>query len=140
MASLLASHKKRFLQTALTLLLPLFPVVAHAEPTSMTFKVKIEATELDKKLLLKYLNHRDLRFELADTNYDFKIIFSTEQRSNGSLWSNTSMATADVFDKANVELFKFNRQGRDSDAEAADDAAKEIINRLKTLKRLTHQP
>ena len=44
---------------------------------------KIEATELDRRMLLKNLNTHDqdhyMRFELAESDYDYRIVFSTGQ-------------------------------------------------------------
>ena len=44
---------------------------------------KIEATELDRRMLLENQNTHDqdhyLRFELADSDYDYRIVFSTGQ-------------------------------------------------------------
>jgi hypothetical protein len=44
-------------------------------------RTKIEATELDRRMLLENLNTRDqdhyLRFELAESDYDYRIVFST---------------------------------------------------------------
>jgi len=44
---------------------------------------KIEATELDRWMLLENLNTHDqdhyMRFELAESDYDYRIVFSTAQ-------------------------------------------------------------
>ena len=48
---------------------------------------------------------------------------------------NSSMASADVFDNANAELFKFNRQGRASDKGAANAVAVEILKRIIVLEK-----
>jgi hypothetical protein len=116
------------------------PSLAQTKPDTQTVKVKIEATELDRSLLLSKLNahgpDHGLKFESADQNYDYRITFSTEQRkswyatlgSGGSY--NTSAATASVADSKGVELFRFQRAGRGTDTGAANAVAKEIIKRL----------
>jgi hypothetical protein len=127
---------------AVVFLLFFLGTVAQAGRTPTTFKVKIEATELDKKLLLERLNANGkddeivgrhlMKFELADQDCDYRIVFAIEQRPYGVGYGsmNSSMASVDVFDKTNVELFKFNRQGRATDKGAANAAAIEILKRL----------
>ena len=105
-----------------------------------TLKVKIEAPELDKSIFIKKLNEHgadhNLRFEVAETDYSYRIVFATRQDKNDVfLWGsgggmNTSAAGADVFDPAGKELFKFVRNNRGTDAGATNAVAKEVIKRL----------
>jgi hypothetical protein len=105
-------------------------------------RAKIEATELDRRMLLEKLNthaqDHHLAFELADSDYDYRIIFSTGQGTTQTNWGelNSSMASADVFDPQGTELFRFDRKGRGSDKRAVDAAAKEIIKRILMLRKL----
>ena len=48
---------------------------------SKGIRTKIYATELDRRMLLENLNthDQDLRFELAESDYDYRIVFSTGQ-------------------------------------------------------------
>lgn len=116
------------------------PCWAETKPSAQTVRVKIEATELDKRLLLEKLNRHGpdhgLKFELAEQGYDYRIAFSTEQRkswfivSGGGGSYNTSAATVSVADSKGTELFRFQRAGRGTDTGAAKAVAKEIIKRL----------
>lgn len=122
-------------------------VAAHAGKQPVTIKVKIEGTVLDAKMLLERLNvngkddevvgrHR-MVFEQTEKDYDYRIVFNIEQRPYGVGYGsmNSSMASADVFDNANAELFKFNRQGRASDKGAANAVAVEILKRIIVLEK-----
>jgi hypothetical protein len=102
-------------------------------------KVKIEATELDRRTLTEKLNvHGEahhLRFVLADQDFDYRIVFGTQQggvaTAYGSL--NSSAAITSVFDSKGSELFEFKREARWTDSGATNAAAKEIIKRLLKL-------
>lgn len=114
--------------------------LAQTPPATTTLKVKIEATEMDKALLLSKLNQHGpshgLKFELADKDYDYRIVFATSQAS--SFWAalgsggamNVSGARTQVFDAQGRNLFAFQRAGRATDAGATNAVAKEIIKRL----------
>ena len=112
---------------------------AQSTHAARTLRVKIEASDWDRKLLLEKLNahaagHR-LKFDLVDKDsdegFDYRIVFATEQQSNVSyLGLNTSTARAQVFDGKGNELFQFQRGGRSRDTGAANAAAKEIIKRI----------
>jgi hypothetical protein len=120
----------------------IFPAVwaAHKAPTSTTFQVKIEATELDRQMLLEKLNangaYYHLKFVVADQDFDYRITFATRQAPVGTRYGdvNASRAITSVFDSKGTELFEFNRQGRWTDSGATNAAAKEIIKRLLKLK------
>ena len=56
----------------------------HRTPSaSKGIRTKIEATELDRRMLLEKLNTHDqdhyMRFELAKSDYDYRIVSSTGQ-------------------------------------------------------------
>jgi len=129
--------------------------VAKAHPEKV-MKVKIEATELDRKTLLLKLNKhgRDtdpasydklpykMKFEQVEVDYDYRIVFATGQGmsdftlrgSGGSI--NTSGASADVFDSKGTELFRFERNQRGTDEGATNAVAEEIIKRILKLNKL----
>jgi hypothetical protein len=119
---------------------------AQTHPATKTIRVKIEATELDRRTLLEKLNahgaDHGMKFELTDADYDDRIVFSTGQdKSQATLYGsggsyNASMATADVFDSKGTELFRFDRKLRGTDSGAANAVAKEIIKRILKLNSL----
>jgi hypothetical protein len=111
-----------------------------------TVKVKVEATELDRRELIKKLNehgadHR-MKFEAADDQFTYRIAFGTGQRENGTLAAmgagsiNYSQAQVRVFDADGTELFAFERANRYTDAGATNAAAKEIIKRILRLRSI----
>jgi hypothetical protein len=118
---------------------------AQSPPTVL--KVKIEATELDRKMLLSKLNKngkdRDqvrngMKFELVDADYDYRIVFATNQGTALAKGSsmNSSGASADVFDGKGTELFRFERNERRTDEGASNAVAEEIIKRILKLNKL----
>ena len=124
--------------------------VAVAKVPPKVLKVKIEGTELDRKMLLRQLNvngadHR-MTFELVEADYDYRIVFATGQGttqttiwgSGGSL--NSSNASADVFDLKGTELFRFERKQRGTDEGATNAVAEEIIKRIRKLDKLNSRP
>ena len=134
--------------------LSLFPLLlvlgvscyAQSQPTSKTIRTKIEATELDRRMLLEKLNahgqDHHMRFELAESDYDYRIVFQTGQEKTQVTWlgsggsMNASAAGADVFDGKGTELFRFERKQRGTDAGATNAVAKEIIKRILKLNSL----
>ena len=108
-------------------------------PNPQPSKITIEATELDKKMLLEKLNvhgaDHKLRFVLAEKDFDYRIVFSTGQRGyqTGYGEMNSSGSSVQVYDSKGTELFAFNRAGRATDSGATNAAAKEIIKRLRKL-------
>ena len=108
-------------------------------PNPQPSKITIEATELDKKMLLEKLNvhgaDHKLRFVLADKDFDYRIVFSTGQRGyqTGYGEMNSSGSSVQVYDSKGTELFAFNRAGRATDSGATNAAAKEIIKRLRKV-------
>jgi len=115
---------------------------AQSQPGSKAIRTKIEATELDRRMLLQRLNthgqDHHMRFELADSDFDYRIVFSTGQGTTQTTWGelNSSTASADVFDPKGTELFRFERKGRGSDEGSANAVAKEIIKRMLKLSSL----
>jgi hypothetical protein len=115
---------------------------AQSQPVSKPIRTKIEGTELDRRMLLEKLNSHGedhhMRFESAESDFDYRIIFSTSQGTTGTNWGemNSSLASADVFDQKGLELFKFDRKGRGSDEVATNAVAKEIIKRILKLNSL----
>ena len=108
-------------------------------PNPQPSRITIEATELDKKILLEKLNvhgaDHKLRFVLAEKDFDYRIVFSTGQRGyqTGYGEMNSSGSSVQVYDSKGTELFAFNRAGRATDSGATNAAAKEIIKRLRKL-------
>jgi len=53
---------------------------AQNHPRRKGIRTKIEATELDRRMLLEKLNTHDqdhyMRFELAESDYNYRIVFS----------------------------------------------------------------
>jgi hypothetical protein len=131
--------------TALALLLfaavfpPSYAQTNAKPPNPQPFKITIEATELDKKMLLEKLNahgaDHKLKFVLAEKDFDYRIVFSTGQRGyqTGYGEMNSSGSGVQVYDSKGTELFAFNRAGRMTDSGATNAAAKEIIKRLRKL-------
>jgi hypothetical protein len=113
----------------------LAPGLARAT-SETTLRVRIEATELDKKILLEKLNDngksRHLKFAPADSDFDYKIVFATYQEEPPS-GGTRSGAEVTVYDKNGESLFTFKREQRLTDTGAANAAAKEIIKRLREL-------
>ena len=104
-------------------------------------RVKIDSNkELDRALLFQKLNEHGadhhMKFELAKENYEYRIAYGTGQAAGLSPYGPV-VATASVtrvFDARGAELFNFNRDGRKTDAGAANATAKEIIKRLRQLR------
>jgi len=111
------------------------PQTASLQP----LRVAIEATELDRKMLLEKLNahgsDHKLKFILSEKDFDYRIVFGTGQRGYQTAYGevNSSGSSVQVFDANGTELFAFNRAGRATDSGATNAAAKEIIKRLRKL-------
>lgn len=131
---------------ALALLVFAFPASAPAKAATQpeTVKVKIEASEMDRRMLLEKLNEhgaeKGMKFVLDDKEFNYRIEFSTEQ---GHAWNagagsggsyNTSEAKTTVYDEKDGELFHFTRAQRRTDSGATNAVAKEIIKRMMKLK------
>jgi hypothetical protein len=109
-----------------------------------TLKVKIEAPEWDKKLLLEKLQslgtRKGLNFEMAETGFDYRIVFETGQQERTGFGYgvgvsiNASSAGAKVYDSKGAELFQFERRGRFTDVGATNAVAKEVVKRLVKLR------
>ncbi len=105
-----------------------------------TLRVRIDAKELDRALLIQKLNEHGadhhIKFQLVNQNFDYRIAYGTGQ-AGGIAAYGPVVATASVtrvFDAKGSELFEFNRDGRKTDAGAANATAKEIIKRLQKLR------
>jgi hypothetical protein len=103
-------------------------------------RVRIDAKELDRALLFQKLNEHGadhhMKFELANQNYEYRIAYGTGQAGGMSVYGPV-VATASVtrvFDAKGAEVFNFNRDGRKTDAGAANATAKEIVKRLRQLR------
>jgi hypothetical protein len=118
------------------------PARAAAQPE--TVKVKIEASEMDRRMLLEKLNQHgaehQMKFVLDDKEFSYRIKFEVEQ---GKSWStgvgsggsyNTSEAKTTVYNEKDSELFSFSRGQRRTDSGATNAVAKEIIKRMMKLK------
>jgi hypothetical protein len=111
----------------------------HVAMGQQPLKVKIESPELDRKTLIEKLNDHGashhLKFELADQDFDYRIVFGTGQEPVMSAYGsiNSSGSVTRVFDAKGSELFEFKREGRWTDNGATNAAAKEIIKRLLKL-------
>jgi hypothetical protein len=127
----------------LLLLLALgFPFQAQSQSAPKATRTKIEGTELDRRMLFARLKTHGLdhhmNFELVESDFDYRIVFATGQGTTETTWGelNSSFASADVFDPAGTELFRFERKGRGRDEAASDAVAKEIIKRILKLNSL----
>jgi hypothetical protein len=122
------------------LLLLVIPCLARKKGPPEIVRVKVEATEWDKALLLDKLGRHGLdhglKFEAADDGFEYRIVFSTGQEKTQVLYGgsggamNSSAATVGVFDSKGTELFNVKRAGRGTDAGATNAIAKEVIKRL----------
>jgi hypothetical protein len=123
------------------IVLMLVPVLGSVQNRNgaQPLKVKIEATELDRKMLVEKLNSHGeshhLKFQLVEQDFDYRITFGTGQGTVNTVYGavNSSAATTSVFDANGKELFEFRREGRWTDSGATNAAAKEIIKRLLRL-------
>src|SRR5215813_12889067 len=117
---------------ALALLVLAFPASAPAKAATEpeTVKVKIEASEFDRRLLLQKLNEHGsehgMKFVADDKGFNYRIQFAVEQ---GKGWNtgagsggsyNTSEARTTVFDDQDSELFSFSRAQRRTDSGATN--------------------
>ena len=104
--------------------------LGQAKPVA-EIKVKIEAPESDKLLLLDKLNEHGaghhMHFTSVQEGFDYRLVFGTQQPSV-PWWGNTSAAGVSAYDPQGRELFRFSRSNRMTDTGATNAAAKEIIN------------
>lgn len=115
-----------------------------------TIRIKIDATELDRRMLLEKLNARGqehqehkVKFELADQDFAYRIEFATDQETalsnryghGGGGTYNSSTASATVYDAHGAALFQFKRRLRATDSGSTNAVAKEIIKRMMKLRR-----
>jgi len=124
-----------FLCTAVVCSGPLI-CIAQGKIAADLLKVKIEAPELDKRILMDKLQEHGaengLKFASVDQDFDYRIVFITGQRPVMTQYGeiNASLASADVYDSEGKELFKFDRKGRWTDKGATNAVANEIVKRL----------
>jgi hypothetical protein len=114
--------------------------VAQTAKVPSLVKLKIEASEMDKSLLLEKLNQHGsghgLRFAQVEQEFDYRVEFSTFQHRNtgatlaGAGAVHFSGTEAKVYDVQGRLLFGFTRETRYTDAGATNATAKEIIKRL----------
>lgn len=123
------------------------PVSAQTSaPPSSAIRVKIEAAENNKRLLLNELNEQgtkhSLKFELGDEEFLYRIEFDISYLALPSGSASGTYASAKVYDSQGTSLFSLERNSRspfvNQDARVATAVAKEIIKRL--LKAPTHLP
>ena len=101
-------------------------------------RVRIDAKELDRGLLIQKLNEHGadhhLKFEVVNQNFEYRIAYGTGQAGSpyGPVVATASVTR--VFDAKGSELFSFNRDGRKTDVGAANATAKEIVKRLRRLR------
>ncbi len=103
-------------------------------------KVRIDAKPVERQLLIAKLNDHGadhhMKFQMVEQNFDYRIAYGTGQAGGVGPYGPV-VATASVtrvFDAKGAELFNFNRDGRKTDAGAANATAKEIIKRLRNLR------
>src|SRR6516225_12327179 len=130
------------MQASFTAVAVLLGIVAPAlaqitPPSTRTLKVRIEATEHDKRLLLDKLQQHgrehQLECELTDENFDYRIEFQVQYMATPGEAGDT-YASAKVYDSNGRILLGFDRDSRvpwgDSDARATDKVGKEIMKQL----------
>jgi hypothetical protein len=114
---------------------------AQLAMAQQVIRVRIDSNkELDRALLIQKLKEHGadhhMRFELAKENYEYRIAYGTGEAGVPTPYG-PAVATASVtrvFDARGAELFSFNRDGRKTDAGAANATAKEIVKRLRELR------
>jgi hypothetical protein len=129
----------KLLGATLLLLLPAV-CVAQCKTVTATLKVKIEASESDKKLLLKKLNDHGcshaLLFEMADEGVEYLISFSNVQKARSTLGlggggtAYSSVALTTVYNDKGTLLFQVERGNRLTHPGAVNASAKEVVKRL----------
>ncbi len=126
----------------IALLFATMSAFAQNNPPVQIVKVRVDATELDRDMLMKSLNEhgkgQHLEFVLAGAGYGYRIEFETGQKPVGTVYGdiNASGDSTAVYDSQGKEMFEFKREGRWTDAGATNAAAKEIIKRLQRLWKL----
>jgi hypothetical protein len=130
----------RILSVWFLFLCTVVPCLAQTKSATETVKVKIEATELDRLMLLDKLNasgkDHHLKFVPSDADFDYRIAFATGQGTVNTTYGemNASDATTTVYDPKGTVLFDFKRAGRGTDERATVSVAKEIIKRILKLR------
>ena len=118
--------------------LPLFgqQQVSTAQP----IKIKIEGNQWDSALMLNKLNEHGadhgLKFELADKDFEYRLVFSIGQSTGTTYGSSSSLnsATVEVYDPQGTAIFKVFRNNRFSERGIANAVSKEVVKRLLKLR------
>jgi hypothetical protein len=102
-----------------------------------TWRIRVDAKDLDRGLLIQKLNERGadhhIKIEFVNENFDYRIAYGTGGFSPYGPAPATASVTK-VFDASGAELFEFTRNGRKTDEGAANATAKEIIKRLMKMR------
>jgi hypothetical protein len=115
---------------------------AHVALAQQTIRVKIQAGSLDRHLLFDKLNDhgasKHMAFVSVEDGFDYRIAYGT---AGGPVMTpygpaSASASVTKVFDPSGAELFEFSRNGRWTNDAAANATAKEIIKRIRRLRRL----
>jgi hypothetical protein len=102
-----------------------------------TWRIRVDAKDLDRGLLIQKLNERGadhhIKIEFVNENFDYRSAYGTGGFSPYGPAPATASVTK-VFDASGAELFEFTRNGRKTDEGAANATAKEIIKRLMKMR------
>jgi hypothetical protein len=102
-----------------------------------TWRVRVDAKDLDRGLLISKLNehgaNNHIKMEFVNQNYEYRVAYGTGGFTPYGP-APVSASVTKVFDAKGSELFEFTRDGRKTDEGAANATAKEIIKRLKKLR------
>jgi hypothetical protein len=116
------------------LVLTATPLAAQNNPAGTTVKAKIEAREIDKRLLLERLQadgkDRGLAWQESAAGFDYRILFEIRDETNMRVFWCITKATVRTAD--GKELFQLT-QGGWSCTSAVDSIANAIIERLLSL-------
>ena len=105
---------------------------AQSKSAASDRKMKIEATELDRKTLLERLNangaSHHFKFAMAEQDFDYRIDFGT-----ATPWAvygdvNASMGFTAVYDAQGKEALEFKREGRWTDSGATNAISKDLLS------------
>jgi len=125
----------KWLCVVLLVLTPM-ALAAQNKPAGATIRVKIEARETDKRLLLKRLQadgkDRGLAWQESAAGFDYRILFEIRNETNMRVFWCITRATVRTAD--GKELFQLT-QGGWSCTSAIDSIANAIIERLLSLQQ-----
>jgi hypothetical protein len=136
----LSRGEKQSMKALFTALLLILITAPCFSQTVEPIPIKIESTEWDRPKFLEKLNEsgesHKLRFQLADEDFAYRIVFSIGQSTgtyNGST-SGFNSATADVYDAQGNEVFRVFRNNRLSEGGVTNAVAKEVAKRLAKIR------